>query len=92
MCKLKNNNRHTFIEFDEDTKNNMKRIMSLCKDIFSEPLEYSQCQTILETLIDTQMSYSDDVSDLEDVFRAVIYYLEVLGLRLGKNIMDDTPF
>ena len=59
-----------------------------------ERLPFDQCITLLNTIVDLQMSYSDDISDLEDVIRAVLVCIELFNLffaevkcRLLQNAM-----
>ena len=82
-------NEITFIEFDSETKQNMQKILTLCKHIFSEPCDDSQCQTLLETLIDLQFRYSDELYYLEELLLGVIEYLEFLEYRLGRFAYSD---
>lgn len=75
-------NNSIYVIFDEETKNNILYIKKKCKDIFSRPFTEQDCEILLNTIIDMQMSYSDDIADLEDVIEASADYFELLENRL----------
>lgn len=78
----------TLVVFDQDTKLNIAKILATSKDIFSTPLTDNQCQLLLDTIIDMQFAYSDDIADLEGVIEATADFFELFESRLkggGKN-------
>lgn len=89
MYKTKIINGRTIIEFDKKTEEDMQKIITLCKHIFSAPCDDSQCRTLLETLIDIQFTYSDDLYNLEELLLAAIDYLQLLEYRLGRFAYSD---
>ena len=91
MKKEKNSNQEVSI-LSEETKKDMKLIVKLCYKIFSPALTFDQCITLLNTIVDLQMGYSDDISDLEDVIRAVLDCVELFNCRLGNPVYEDTDF
>lgn len=80
--KTKLINGQTYVEIGEETQKDMDTILLLIKTIHATPLTEEQCQIMLDTIIDLQFAYSDDIADFEDVLRAVIAFLEVFTQRL----------
>lgn len=72
----------TLVVFDKNTKLNMAKILATSKEIFSAPLTDNQCQLLLDTIIDMQFAYSDDIADLEDVIEATADFFELFKSRL----------
>lgn len=82
------NSGQTLVVFDQYTKLNMAKILATSKEIFSAPLTDNQCLILLDTIIDMQLAYSDDIADLEDVIEATVDFFELFENRLkggGKN-------
>lgn len=92
MIKKQKNVNHEVTILSEETKKDMKQIVKLCYKIFSPALTFDQCITLLNTIVDLQMSYSDDISDLEDVIRAVLGCIELFNCRLGNPVYEDIDF
>lgn len=80
------------IKFSAEAMQDMEQIVKLSRDILTAPFTEEQCEILLNTIVDMQFSYSDDISDFEDVLRATIDYLELLKARLDNNNFTPNPF
>lgn len=81
-------NGQIIVEFDQSTKLNIAKILVTSKEIFTHPLTDNDCQLLLDTIIDMQFAYSDDIADLEDVLEATADFLDLFENRLkdgGQN-------
>ena len=83
------NNGDILIELDNETKRNIEKILATSQNIFSSPLSNNQCQLLLDTIIDMQLAYSDDIADLEDVIEATADSLELFEYRLKGGGMHE---
>lgn len=79
----------THIEFDKETALNITKILTTSKEIFSTPLSDNQCQLLLDTIIDHQFTYSDDIADLEDVIEATADFFELFENRLKGGAKNE---
>lgn len=84
--------RHHVVKFSPEAMQDMEQIVKLSRDILTAPFTEEQCEILLNTIVDMQFSYSDDISDFEDVLRATIDYLELLKARLDNNNFTPDPF
>ena len=83
-------NAFRIVRFSDFAMQDMEQILKLFKKILSAPFTEEQCETLLNTIIDIQFGYSDDMADFEDVLRATLDYLNLLEIRLGLFTPD--PF
>lgn len=81
----------TYVEVGEEVQKNMDTILSLIKTVHARPLTEKQCQIMLDTIVDMQFAYSDDIADFEDVLRAVIDFLELFETRLSGSRQIKNP-
>ena len=84
VIETKNNGIH--VVFDEETNHNLLLIKAKCKEIFSRPFTEQDCENLLDTIIDMQFSYSDDIADLEDVIQGSVDFFELLESRLKEGV------
>ena len=65
-------NGSTYVYFDEETRKDMEQIVNLSTGVFSKPFGERESKIFLDTIIDMQLAYSDDIADLEEVLRAIL--------------------
>lgn len=81
--KIEEKNGSRYVTFDEETKLDMAQIIVKSNSIFSKPFGEQESMTLLDTIIEMQLAYSDDIADLEDVLSATVGFLELLECRLS---------
>ena len=67
----------------EESQIDVRTILSLSKEIFSRPLTEDDCLALLQTIIEMQTQYSDEIADLEGVLEATVETLYLLAYRMG---------
>ena len=77
----------------EESQMDARTILSLSQEIFSRPLTEDDCLALLQTIIDMQTQYSDEIADLEGVLEATVETLYLYGYRIGAfgNSPDYSP-
>lgn len=78
-------NGSTYVYFDEETRKDMEQIVNLSTGVFSKPFGERESKIFLDTIIDMQLAYSDDIADLEEVLSATVDVLLMLQLRLERG-------
>lgn len=79
----------TIVKFNQSTKLNIAKILVTSKEIFSKPLSNNDCQLLLDTIIDMQYAYSNDIADLEDVLEATADFFELFESRLKDGDSNE---
>lgn len=80
------------------TDEDMDRILSSCKKIFSNPLSEEQCQTLLLNIIYSYTLNNNDITKLEDVLADAADFFELLedslfeGSDDGQHELPNAPF
>ena len=77
----------TRVTLDPMSKYYEDTVIAYCKQMFSKPLTEQECKLIMQTLVELQLCYSDDVAELEDyLFRTFATTCELfMRLKEGKS-------
>lgn len=80
------------IPFSNGANQFMLDVGLLCKIISKSMVCFSltvqQASTLVESIIDVQLTYSDDPSDLEDVLRGALDFFEFYERNLQKSCKE----